>query len=62
MGFNAGNYHGVEAVLKGHRCAVALWFTMDPAYQEQSHIVAHNILTQLETRPFGPGQHPHAEL
>uniref|UniRef100_A0A4W6FI02 procollagen-proline 3-dioxygenase n=1 Tax=Lates calcarifer TaxID=8187 RepID=A0A4W6FI02_LATCA len=32
VGFGAGkeNPHGVRAVTKGQRCAVALWFTLDP--------------------------------
>ncbi|XP_038053135.1 prolyl 3-hydroxylase 2-like [Patiria miniata] len=37
VGFSAGeeNLHGVKAVLSGRRCALALWFTEDPRYQEQ---------------------------
>lgn len=37
VGFGAGkeNPHGVRAVTKGQRCAVALWFTLDPAHEEK---------------------------
>uniref|UniRef100_A0A669DI84 procollagen-proline 3-dioxygenase n=1 Tax=Oreochromis niloticus TaxID=8128 RepID=A0A669DI84_ORENI len=37
VGFGAGkeNPHGVKAVTRGQRCAVALWFTLDPAHEEK---------------------------
>uniref|UniRef100_A0A3B3QYU3 Prolyl 3-hydroxylase 1 n=1 Tax=Paramormyrops kingsleyae TaxID=1676925 RepID=A0A3B3QYU3_9TELE len=37
VGFGAGkeNPHGVTAVTKGQRCAVALWFTLDPRHNEK---------------------------
>lgn len=37
VGFGAGkeNPHGVRAVTKGQRCAVALWFTLNPAHEEK---------------------------
>uniref|UniRef100_A0A6Q2XKU4 procollagen-proline 3-dioxygenase n=1 Tax=Esox lucius TaxID=8010 RepID=A0A6Q2XKU4_ESOLU len=37
VGFGAGkeNPHGVTAVTKGQRCAVALWFTLDPKHEEK---------------------------
>ncbi|CAJ0954129.1 unnamed protein product [Ranitomeya imitator] len=36
VGFSSGgeNPHGVKAVTGGQRCAVALWFTLDPMYRE----------------------------
>uniref|UniRef100_A0A5F8GNU9 procollagen-proline 3-dioxygenase n=1 Tax=Monodelphis domestica TaxID=13616 RepID=A0A5F8GNU9_MONDO len=36
VSFSSGreNPHGVKAVTKGQRCAVALWFTLDPLYRE----------------------------
>ncbi|XP_072789331.1 prolyl 3-hydroxylase 2 isoform X2 [Taeniopygia guttata] len=36
ISFSSGgeNPHGVKAVTKGQRCAVALWFTLDPLYRE----------------------------
>uniref|UniRef100_A0A3B4A4N9 procollagen-proline 3-dioxygenase n=1 Tax=Periophthalmus magnuspinnatus TaxID=409849 RepID=A0A3B4A4N9_9GOBI len=38
VGFGSGkeNPHGVRAVTKGQRCAVALWFTLDPAHEEKA--------------------------
>ncbi|CAJ1051909.1 prolyl 3-hydroxylase 1 [Xyrichtys novacula] len=41
VGFGAGkeNPHGVRAVTKGQRCAVALWFTLDPAHEEKVHTI-----------------------
>lgn len=37
VGFGAGkeNPHGVKAVTKGQRCAIALWFTLDPRHAEK---------------------------
>uniref|UniRef100_A0A7N8YJV5 procollagen-proline 3-dioxygenase n=1 Tax=Mastacembelus armatus TaxID=205130 RepID=A0A7N8YJV5_9TELE len=42
VGFGAGkeNPHGVRAVTKGERCAVALWFTLDPAHEEKVWIIS----------------------
>ncbi|KAI5101570.1 prolyl 3-hydroxylase 2, partial [Silurus meridionalis] len=36
VGFSSGgeNPHGVRAVTRGQRCAVAIWFTLDPLYRE----------------------------
>lgn len=47
VGFSAGkkNMHGVLGVTGGKRCAVALWFTLDPAHREASFDVAENILS-----------------
>ena len=46
VGFSAGkeNMHGVTAVTKGKRCAVALWFTMDPAHKEDAYAKAETIM------------------
>ncbi|TNM88310.1 hypothetical protein fugu_004564 [Takifugu bimaculatus] len=46
VGFGAGkeNPHGVRAVTKGQRCAVALWFTLDPAHEEKERIQAQEML------------------
>ena len=47
VGFSAGkeNMHGVLAVTGGKRCAVALWFTLDPNHREIAFDVAENILS-----------------
>ena len=46
VGFSAGkkNMYGVTAVTKGKRCAVALWFTLDPNYKEVHYDDVHKIL------------------
>ncbi|XP_045931200.1 prolyl 3-hydroxylase 1 [Micropterus dolomieu] len=51
VGFGAGkeNPHGVRAVTKGQRCAVALWFTQDPAHEEKERIQAQDMLKMFST-------------
>ena len=51
VAFSAGkeNMHGVLAVTKGRRCAVALWFTLDPNHSETSFPVAETILHGIKT-------------
>uniref|UniRef100_A0A8D0GCR5 procollagen-proline 3-dioxygenase n=1 Tax=Sphenodon punctatus TaxID=8508 RepID=A0A8D0GCR5_SPHPU len=41
VGFTSGseNPHGVKAVTKGQRCAIALWFTLDPRHSERVSIL-----------------------
>uniref|UniRef100_A0A668AJG2 procollagen-proline 3-dioxygenase n=1 Tax=Myripristis murdjan TaxID=586833 RepID=A0A668AJG2_9TELE len=45
VGFGSGqeNPHGVRAVTKGQRCAVALWFTLDPAHEEKVLYISSTI-------------------
>ncbi|KAM9798704.1 prolyl 3-hydroxylase 1 isoform X2 [Syngnathus typhle] len=45
VGFGAGkeNPHGVRAVTKGQRCAVALWFTLDPAHEDKERLQAQHM-------------------
>ncbi|XP_038672064.1 prolyl 3-hydroxylase 2 [Scyliorhinus canicula] len=54
VGFSSGeeNPHGVKAVTKGQRCAVALWFTLDPLFRELERIKADEVveLISLEHR------------
>ncbi|XP_062402344.1 prolyl 3-hydroxylase 1 [Sardina pilchardus] len=51
VGFGAGkeNPHGVNAVTKGQRCAVALWFTLDPRHEEKERIQAQELLNMLSS-------------
>ncbi|CAB1314964.1 unnamed protein product [Coregonus sp. 'balchen'] len=51
VGFGAGNEnpHGVRAVTKGQRCAVALWFTLDPKHEEKERIQAQEMLKMFST-------------
>ena len=47
VGFNASNYHGVQAVLSGRRCALAMWYTLDAAYSEVSHKRLRHVLDRV---------------
>lgn len=51
VGFGSGkeNPHGVRAVTKGQRCAVALWFTLDPSHEEKERIQAGDMLEMFST-------------
>ncbi|XP_029636108.1 prolyl 3-hydroxylase 1 isoform X2 [Octopus sinensis] len=48
VGFNAADYHGVKAVIKGQRCCLAMWYTQDPDFKELAHSQAHKILKQVK--------------
>lgn len=50
VAFESGTYHGVKAVTKGTRCAVAMWFTLDEASQETAHHEAHLVLQGIVSR------------
>ncbi|KAJ8258721.1 hypothetical protein COCON_G00177330 [Conger conger] len=51
VGFGPGkeNPHGVKAVTMGQRCAVALWFTLDPRHTEKERIQAEDLLKMLSS-------------
>ncbi|KAL2090859.1 hypothetical protein ACEWY4_013122 [Coilia grayii] len=51
VGFGAGkeNPHGVKAVTKSQRCAIALWFTLDPRHEEKERIQAQELLNMLSS-------------
>lgn len=53
--FESGHYHGVKPVLYGQRCALAIWFTLDPDFNEVSHEVARDVVKGVKSRAFGPG-------
>ncbi|XP_014341851.1 prolyl 3-hydroxylase 2 isoform X2 [Latimeria chalumnae] len=50
VSFSSGgeNPHGVKAVTKGQRCAVALWFTLDPLFRELERLQADEVMATLE--------------
>ncbi|XP_072516862.1 prolyl 3-hydroxylase 2 [Salminus brasiliensis] len=52
VGFSSGgeNPHGVRAVTRGQRCAVALWFTLDPLYRELERLQADEVIQALNTQ------------
>lgn len=54
VAFSAGseNLHGVRGILKGRRCALALWFTQDETYLEYERVLAWAILERV--RSVGP--------
>ncbi|XP_026581334.1 prolyl 3-hydroxylase 2-like [Pseudonaja textilis] len=56
VSFSSGgeNPHGVKAVTRGQRCAVALWFTLNPLYRELERIQADEIIALLDHQPFSP--------
>ncbi|XP_053167898.1 prolyl 3-hydroxylase 2 [Hemicordylus capensis] len=59
ISFSSGgeNPHGVKAVTKGQRCAVALWFTLNPLYRELERIQADEVIAALDQeRLGGPSQ------
>ncbi|XP_064028431.1 prolyl 3-hydroxylase 1 isoform X2 [Pogoniulus pusillus] len=49
VGFSSGleNPHGVKAVTKGQRCAIALWFTLDPRHSERERVQAADLVKML---------------
>ncbi|KAK1344041.1 hypothetical protein QTO34_014600 [Cnephaeus nilssonii] len=55
ISFSSGgeNPHGVKAVTKGQRCAVALWFTLDPIYRELERIKADEVIAILDQEQQG---------
>ncbi|KAM9761987.1 prolyl 3-hydroxylase 2 [Menidia menidia] len=52
VGFSSGgeNPHGVRAVTSGQRCAVALWFTLDPLFRELERLQADEVILALDTQ------------
>uniref|UniRef100_A0A2I2Z007 procollagen-proline 3-dioxygenase n=1 Tax=Gorilla gorilla gorilla TaxID=9595 RepID=A0A2I2Z007_GORGO len=49
VGFSSGteNPHGVKAVTRGQRCAIALWFTLDPRHSERDRVQADDLVKML---------------
>ncbi|KAJ3598784.1 hypothetical protein NHX12_032748 [Muraenolepis orangiensis] len=52
VGFSSGgeNPHGVKAVTRGQRCAVALWFTLDPLFRELERLQADEVVHDLDSK------------
>ncbi|TKS74641.1 Prolyl 3-hydroxylase 2 [Collichthys lucidus] len=52
VGFSSGgeNPHGVKAVTNGQRCAVALWFTLDPLFRELERLQADEVIQELDVQ------------
>lgn len=49
VAFSAGeeNLHGVKAVRKGRRCALAMWYTMDTNHRERERDFAESVLENI---------------
>ncbi|XP_038307704.1 prolyl 3-hydroxylase 1 isoform X2 [Canis lupus familiaris] len=49
VGFSSGteNPHGVKAVTRGQRCAIALWFTLDARHSERDRVQADDLVRML---------------
>ncbi|XP_015594433.1 prolyl 3-hydroxylase 2 [Cephus cinctus] len=49
VGFSAdgNNLHGVRGILRGKRCALALWFTHDEAHVETERVLARAVLRRV---------------
>ncbi|XP_060618593.2 prolyl 3-hydroxylase 3 [Anolis sagrei] len=50
VAFSSGgeNPHGVWAVTRGRRCAIALWYTLSPEHAEQERAPAEELMRQKE--------------
>lgn len=46
VAFSSGseNLHGVKAVQKGSRCAIAVWFTHSEAHADEDRSIAYHVL------------------
>ncbi|XP_066503478.1 prolyl 3-hydroxylase 2 [Hoplias malabaricus] len=64
VGFSSGgeNPHGVRAVTSGQRCAVAIWFTLDPLYRELERLQADEVIQALENQHLSSYINPKDEL
>ncbi|KAK8783381.1 hypothetical protein V5799_010254 [Amblyomma americanum] len=53
VAFSAGaeNLHGVLPIEKGRRCALAMWYTLDPKYREREREIAYNIINRHHSSP-----------
>ncbi|XP_069506734.1 prolyl 3-hydroxylase 3 [Ambystoma mexicanum] len=50
VAFSSGgeNPHGVQAVTRGQRCAIALWFTQSPEFSEKERTEAEEYLRKID--------------
>ncbi|CAC5367426.1 P3H1 [Mytilus coruscus] len=47
VGFDSAEFHGVKAVTKGRRCTLAMWYTLDKRFDEQTRIQVRQILDKI---------------
>lgn len=52
VAFSAGeeNLHGVKAVTKGRRCALAMWYTLDSNHRERERDFAKFVLENMKAK------------
>ena len=50
VSFESSNYHGVEALTKGKRYALAMWFTLDPKEKEATYEATEKIVKDKKSR------------
>ncbi|ELU03063.1 hypothetical protein CAPTEDRAFT_167288, partial [Capitella teleta] len=50
VAFESSDFHGVLPVTKGRRCAIAVWYTLDPLAKEGSHEAAQQLLAAKVSR------------
>uniref|UniRef100_K7G6R6 procollagen-proline 3-dioxygenase n=1 Tax=Pelodiscus sinensis TaxID=13735 RepID=K7G6R6_PELSI len=63
VAFSSGgeNPHGVWAVTRGRRCAIALWYTLSPEHAEQERMEAEDLMRQGDMErepPHTDGEEP----
>lgn len=58
VAFSSGgeNPHGVWAVTRGRRCAIALWYTLSPEHMEQERAQAEELMRQAKDREESQSQ------
>lgn len=49
---DGNNLHGVRGIIRGKRCALALWFTHEEKYLEIERILAHAVLKRVKSDGF----------
>lgn len=58
VGFDSAEFHGVKAVTKGRRCTLAMWYTLDKRFEEQTRIQVTKILDKI---PNEVDAHEHSQ-
>ncbi|KFO80466.1 Prolyl 3-hydroxylase 3, partial [Cuculus canorus] len=58
VAFSSGkeNPHGVQAVSRGRRCAVALWYTHSQEHAEQERVKAEKLVEQRDVEDWPDGE------
>ncbi|CAH1239843.1 P3H2 [Branchiostoma lanceolatum] len=65
VAFSSGpeNPHGVQAVLQGRRCVLAMWFTLDKQHDELPRYDARKLVDSIrESEGYQSKENPKKEL